>query len=89
MSTVTVQKQFSFESDIPYNDLRSRSCANLDLDPSTAELAYKISGLDGPKTLPSALSSDDDFLHAMSCICGLISRARTKEYGIEIVNIVR
>ena len=62
MNTATVQKQFSFESDIPYNDLRSRSCANLDLDSSTAELGYKISGLDGPKTLPSALFSDDDFL---------------------------
>jgi hypothetical protein len=75
MSTATVQKQFSFESDIPYNDLLSCSCANLDLDPSTAKLEYRISGLDGPKTLSSALSGDDDFQIAMTRVCALISHA--------------
>jgi hypothetical protein len=87
-NTATVQKQFSIESDIPYIDLRSRSCANLDLDSVTAELGYKITGADGPKTLPSAFASENDFLLAMTRICGLISRARTKEYGIEIINLV-
>lgn len=83
-----VQNQFSFESDIPYNDLRSCACANLDSDLSTAKLGYRISGLDGPKMLPSAFSSDNDFLQAMTHICSLISCVWTKEYGIEIVNIV-
>ena len=88
MNTPTVQKQFSFESDIPYEDIRSRACANLDLDPANAELGYKITGLDRRKVLPASLSSRDDFLGAMDRICGLISRARTKEYGIEIINLV-
>ena len=72
-NTATVQKQFSIESDIPYIDLRSRSCANLDLDSVTAELGYKITGADGPKTLPSLFASEHDFLLAMTHICGVIS----------------
>jgi hypothetical protein len=88
MSTSTIQKMFTIESDIPYLDFRSRVCASLDLEPATAELGYKISGLDGLKVLPSALSSGDDFTHAMTRICDLISRARTKEYGIEVINLV-
>ena len=87
-NTTTIQKQFSIESDIPYIDSRSRSCANLDLDSATAELGYKITGADGPKTLPSVFASKNDFLLVMTRICGLISHAHTKEYGIEIINFV-
>jgi hypothetical protein len=89
MNTPTVQKQFTIESDILYVDLHSRACANLDLDPSNAELGYRVSGAEGPKTLPSSFDSEDDHLKAMDRICKLISRSRTKEYGIEIVNLVR
>lgn len=88
MNTDIVQKQFSFESDIPYIDLRSRACANLDLDPADAELGYKITGLSGLKASPSALACEEDFANAMARIGGMISRARTKEYGIKIVNLV-
>lgn len=87
-NTTTVQKQFLIESDIPYIDLRSRSCANLDLDSVTAELGYKITGADSPKTQPSPFASKNDFLLAMTHICGLISHAHTKEYSIEIINLV-
>lgn len=86
--TPTVQKMFTIESDIPYLDLRSRACANLDLDPATANLGYKISGHDGPRVRPSELSKEEDFIGAMSRICGLLSRARLKEYGIEIIDLV-
>jgi hypothetical protein len=89
MNTPTVQKQFTIESNIPYVDLRSRACANLDLDPSNAELGYRVSGAEGPKTLPSSFDSEDDHSKAMDRICKFISRSRTKEYGIEIVNLVR
>ena len=88
VNTPTVQKQFSIESDIPYIDLHARSCANLDLDPLVAELGYRISGSEGPKTLPSALSSEDNLLQAMARISNLILHAQTKKYGIEIVNLV-
>ena len=84
MKNMTVQKQFSIESDIPYIDFQSRSCANLDLDPTTTKLGYKIMGIDGPRALPSFLGSENDFSLAMTCICALISRAQSKEYGIEI-----
>jgi hypothetical protein len=87
-NTATVQKQFSIESDIPYIDLWSHSCVNLDLDSATAELGYKITGANGPKTLPSSFASKHDFLLAMTRICGLISCAHMKEYGIEIINLV-
>ena len=87
-NTATVQKQFSIESDIPYIDLWSCACANLDLDSVTAELGYKITGADGPKTLPSAFASKNDFSLVMTWICGLISFACMKEYGIEIINLV-
>ena len=83
-----VQKQFSIESDIPYIDLQSCSCANLDLDSATAELGYKITGFDGPKSLPSAFSSETDFALVIECICLLILHVPTKEYGIEIINLV-
>jgi hypothetical protein len=73
VNTPTVQKQFSIESDIPYIDLCACSCANLNLDPLVEELGYRISGSEGPKTLPSALSSEDDLLQAMACISNLIS----------------
>lgn len=89
MNTPTVQKQFTIESDILYIDLRSRACANLDLDPSNAELGYRISGAEGPKALPSSFDNEDDHVKAMDRICKIISRSRTKEYGIEIVNLVR
>ena len=89
MNTPTVQKQFTIESDIPYFDLRSRACANLDLDPSNAELGYRVSGSDRPKALPSSFDSEADHSMAMDRICKLISRSRTKEFGIEVVNLVR
>jgi hypothetical protein len=57
MNTPTVQKQFTIESNIPYVNLRSRACANLDLDPSNAELGYHVSGAEGPNTLPSSFDS--------------------------------
>ena len=66
MNTPTVQKQFYIETDIPYIDLRSRACANLDVDPATAELGYRITGFDRPKALPSALANEHDF--TMLCI---------------------
>jgi hypothetical protein len=88
MNTLTVQKQFSIESDIPYADLHSHACANLELEPAAAELGYWVSGVEGPKFLPSALSSEDDFLHAMTRICTLTLQVWTKEYGIEISNLV-
>jgi hypothetical protein len=52
VNTPTIQKQFLIESDIPYTDLHACSCANLDLDPLVVELGHRISGSEGPKTLP-------------------------------------
>ncbi|KAI0281282.1 hypothetical protein BGY98DRAFT_1095023 [Russula aff. rugulosa BPL654] len=72
MNTPTVQKQFTIESDILYIDPRSRACANLDLDPSNAELGYRISSAEGPKTVPSSFDREDDHSKAMD------------QYGIEI-----
>lgn len=69
MNTPTVQKQFTIESDILYIDLRFHACANLDLDPSNAELGYRISGAEGPKTLPSSFDREDDHLKAVDRIC--------------------
>ncbi|PPR00339.1 hypothetical protein CVT24_004360 [Panaeolus cyanescens] len=82
-----LSKQFTFESNIDYNDFRSRACANLDVSPDTAQLGYRIRGSEGPKTIPASLNSATDFSQAMERICGFISRARSKEYGIEVVNI--
>jgi hypothetical protein len=73
MNTPTVQKQFTMESDIPYVNLHSRACANLDLYPLDAELGYHVSGVKGPKTLPSSFDNNDDHLKAMDYICKLIS----------------
>ena len=89
MSASKVQKQFSFESDIEYIDFRSRSCANLELKEDTAELGYRIAAHEGPRTLPSSLASENDFRRAMERISALIQRARTREYGIEVVDLVR
>jgi hypothetical protein len=89
INTPTVQKQFSIDSDIPYIDLHSRACANLELDPLVAELGYRISGAEGPRTLPSSFNGEDDHLRAMERISKLISRSRSKDYGIEIINLVR
>ena len=88
MSAAKVQKQFSFELDIEYIDFRSRSCANLEMKEATAELGYRIAGHEGPRTLPTSLMSQEDFGRAMERISALIQRARTKEYGIEVVNLV-
>ena len=44
MSTKTIRKEFSFETDILWDDFYSRWCANLDLDPKTAELGYRSVG---------------------------------------------
>lgn len=89
MNTPTVQKQFTIESDILYVDLRSRACANLEVDPSVADLGYRISGAEGPKKLPSSFNSEGDHLKAMEHISKLVSCSRSKEYGIEIINLVR
>jgi hypothetical protein len=89
MSASKVQKQFTFESNIDYIDFRSRACANLDIQEDTAELGYRISGLEGPRTLPTTLASQDDFARAMECISVVIQRVRTKDYGIEVINLVR
>ena len=89
ISATKVQKQFTFESDIDYIDFRSRACANLDIQENTAELGYCISGLEGPRTLPTALASKDDFARAMERISIVVQRARTKDYGIEVINLVR
>lgn len=88
LATPKVEKQFTFESDIDYVDFRSRACANLDIDEPGAELGYRISGLEGGRILPKALDSAEHFVNAMSRICGMIQRARTKEYGIEVINMV-
>ena len=42
MSTSTIQKMFTFESDISYLDPRPRACVNLDLEPGAAELGYNL-----------------------------------------------
>jgi hypothetical protein len=88
LATLKVEKQFTFKSDIDYADFRSRSCANLDVKESEAELGYRVSGHERGRTLPKPLNSANEFASAMSRIRGMIQRARTKEYGIEVVNMV-
>ena len=73
MSTKTIRKEFSFETDILWDDFYSRWCANLDLDPKTAELGYQISGQEGPRTLPSAISSAEEFIIVMTHITDVVS----------------
>ena len=86
-----MHKEFTFESDIDYIDFRSRACAHLNIKGAVdaAKLGYRIWGQDGPRTLPTALDSPDDFENAMARISSLIQRARSKTYGIEVVNMVR
>jgi len=88
LSNGKVQKEFSFETDIDYIDFRSRACANLNIKEDTTELGYRVWGQDGPRTLPTSLASADNFKNAMQRISVLIQQARTKEYGIEVVNLV-
>ncbi|KAF4568380.1 hypothetical protein EYR40_010217 [Pleurotus pulmonarius] len=89
MSTKTIQKQFAFETDLPFTDFYDRVCANLDLTPMTAALGYHIAGVDGPKKLLMSLGSEDDFSKALEWIIPYISRAHSKEYGIEVVNLAQ
>ena len=74
MNTPIVQKQFTIESDIPYLDLRSRACTNLDLDPSNAELGYHVTGRDGPRLYLHYLTARM-IIQRMGCICKLISHS--------------
>ena len=76
-----------FESSINYVDFRSRACAKLDIQQDSAELGHRMRGLEGPLTLSTTIASQDDFTMAMQLI--VIQRARTKDYGIEVINLVR
>jgi hypothetical protein len=87
MSMKTIRKEFSLETDIAWADFLSRCCANLDLDPRTAELGYRISG-QGPRTVPAAISSVEEFGIAMTRITDIVSRARSTTYGIEVIDLV-
>jgi hypothetical protein len=88
MNTPTVQKQFTFESDIPYIDLCSHACANLELDPLVAKLGFCVSGVEGPRTKPSSFDNEADHLKAMVHISKVVLCSRSKEYGIEIIALV-
>ena len=88
ISAAKFQKQFTFESDIDYIDFCSCACANLDIQENAAELGYHILGLECPRTLPTSLASQDDFARAMERISIVVQCARTKDYGIEVINLV-
>ncbi|THU95853.1 hypothetical protein K435DRAFT_859119 [Dendrothele bispora CBS 962.96] len=51
IDTKNLRKEITFKTDVPYNDFRSRICANLDVIPQTAELAYRIGKLDSTTTV--------------------------------------
>ena len=88
MATKNMRKEFLMETDIDWVDFQSWACANLDIPVVGSELGYWISGLEGPRTLPSVLSTVENFGIAMNRIIDLISRAKSKAYGIEVVNLV-
>jgi len=70
-----------------FNDLFERICANMDIQPANAILGYKFSG-DRVSDPANRLANAEDLAQAMSRATDKIKRARTREVILEIHNLV-
>lgn len=76
--------EFSAETDMSWEDFRSRATAHLDGTPKPIQLTYKISGESGA----SHLDNSDDFDAAMGHVRAKATRAHSKAVNMEIRNRV-
>lgn len=74
-------------TDISFNDLFSRLCAKMDLDPQGAILGYKFNR-DLRRAPYTELKGEDDLHVAMARGVDLIERARKRVVVLEIQNMV-
>lgn len=88
MSSKNIRCEFSFETDISWIDFKSRACAQLDIAVAGAQLGYRVIGLEGPRTPCGELATSEHFDRALCCIIERLSRARSKVYGIKVVDLV-
>lgn len=72
----------------PFDDFFARVCANMDLDPATAQLGYKFH-TDRVRDPPHRLSNKQELRQAMTYGLGLIRRARSRRIVMQIQNLVR
>ncbi|KAJ2913752.1 hypothetical protein MD484_g6668, partial [Candolleomyces efflorescens] len=72
-------------SDIGFPDFFDRVCAKMDLDPTKAQLGYRLAG--EPVRNVYRLGMEEDLRTAMDKLLHKMKRARTKEHVLEIENM--
>ncbi|KAJ2932922.1 hypothetical protein H1R20_g4169, partial [Candolleomyces eurysporus] len=72
-------------SDIEFLDFFDRVCAKMDLDPTKAQLGYRLAG--EPVRNVYRLGTEEDLRTAMDKLLYKMKRARTKEHVMEIENM--
>ncbi|THU85208.1 hypothetical protein K435DRAFT_869535 [Dendrothele bispora CBS 962.96] len=81
IETDVQRKEITLNSDIPYEDFRSRICANLDVSPETAELGYrygKLNSTEGVRSKYTLLADAQAFRQLVSNVVETNERARTQ-----------
>ncbi|KAI0682754.1 hypothetical protein BC835DRAFT_1424041 [Cytidiella melzeri] len=73
-------RKFDGETDMPWEDVRSRVHAYLDSLPDM-QLVYRVTG---DKTRWSNLHNAEDFATAMNCLCAKAAAARTKKVCLDV-----
>ena len=77
-------KDIEINVDITFQDFISRMCANMDLDPTTAQIGWKT--LDDAQRMPARqLASDDDLKNAFRDLLKLKNNPRRKKEVVMLV----
>jgi hypothetical protein len=79
------KRGFRAETDIPWEDFKSRVLAYLDSASGEVELVYKFAGDNGRA---SHLNDAQSFNGVMERLCQKASNARTRAVGLEVKNAV-
>lgn len=82
------RRELRVPSDLLFSDFFSRVCANMDLDPSEAQIGYKFHN-DRAKDAPRELSKESDYLAMMQEMNRKILCARTRNPVLFLHNLVR
>ena len=85
---IVTRDKFNVPTNISFEDMFSRLCARMDLNPRDASLGYRFNK-DLRRTPYKELANEDQLRTAMANGVGLIERARTKPVVLEIQNLVQ
>lgn len=77
----------SWDTKKPFSEFWLQMCANMQLDPQTAVIGYKISG-DRVKDAAREISSEEDYVFAMETILKKTQNARSKTHTLVLQNLV-